>query len=209
MVFYQQSAVVDKGLTPRNLRIARWDTAIGAIVTQLIMAAVLVATAATIGTVNPAAPLNDVPQIATALTPYLGDTVGRLVFALGMSGAALLATMVVSLTVAWGLGEVTGFKRSLEHHPREAPWFYGIFTLLLILSALLVGSGIPLVSLSVAVEVLNALLLPIVLGFLYQLARRALPPEYRLRGWYAGLVGFIILITAAFGLYAAVSGIVG
>ncbi|HXP30723.1 MAG TPA: divalent metal cation transporter [Stellaceae bacterium] len=209
MVFYQQSAVVDKGLTPRNLGIARWDTAIGAIVTQLIMAAVLVATAATIGTVNPAAPLNDVPQIATALTPYLGDMVGRLVFALGMSGAALLATMVVSLTVAWGLGEVSGFKRSLEHHPREAPWFYGIFTALLILSALLVGSGIPLVSLSVAVEVLNALLLPIVLGFLYQLARRALPPEYRLRGWYAGLVAIIILITAGFALFAALSGIAG
>jgi Mn2+/Fe2+ NRAMP family transporter len=209
MVFYQQSAVIDKGLKPADLRIARWDTAIGAVVTQLIMAAVLIAAAATIGTVNPATPLDDVPQIAAALTPILGNTMGRLVFALGISGAALVATVVVTLAAAWGLGEVTGYKRSLEYRPREAPWFYGIFTVLLILSAVLVASGVPLVQLSVAVEVLNALLLPIILGFLFLLARRALPPPYRLQGWYAWLVGIAIFVTAGFGLVAGLAGIAG
>ena len=209
MIFYQQSAVVDKGMKAHHLKVARWDTAIGAVVTQLIMAAVLVATAATIGRENSAQPLDDVPQIAAALTPALGYTVGRVVFALGISGAALVATIVVSLTAAWGLGEVTGYKRSLEHRPSEAPWFYGIFTVLLILSALLVGSGVPLVRLSVAVEVLNALLLPIVLGFLYQLARKALPERYRLRGWYAWVAGIIILLTAGFGLVTGLAGIIG
>ena len=209
MVFYQQSAVVDKGLTLRDLTAARWDTAIGAVVTQLIMAAVLVAVAATIGKANPSAPLDNVPEIAEALTGVLGNTVGRIAFALGISGAALVATIVVSLTAAWGLGEVTGYRHSLEHHPREAPWFYGVFIVSLIAGGLLVMSGVPLVKLSVAVQVMNAALLPIVLGFLFMLALKALPPEYRLRGWYAWVTGITIFVTAAFGLYSAIAGAVG
>ena len=209
MVFYQQSAVVDKGLRPADLKIARWDTAIGAVVTQVIMASVLIAVAATIGRNHEAVSLDDVPQIAAALTPVLGDTVGRLAFALGISGAAMVATIVVSLTAAWGLGEVTGYRHSLEHHPREAPWFYGIFIASLVAGGILVTSGTALVQLSVAVEVMNALLLPIVLGFLYLLARKALPPEYQLRGWYAWVVGIVIFVTAAFGLYAGISGALG
>src|SRR5271167_1087235 len=57
-------------------------------------------------------PLNTVQEISHALTPSLGETAGRLLFALGMSGAALVATIVVSLTAAWGLGEVMGYRRS-------------------------------------------------------------------------------------------------
>jgi Mn2+/Fe2+ NRAMP family transporter len=62
MIFYQQSAVLDKGLTANDLKVARWETAIGAVVTQLIMASVLIAVAATIGRTNPHTPLNDVPR---------------------------------------------------------------------------------------------------------------------------------------------------
>jgi Mn2+/Fe2+ NRAMP family transporter len=209
MVFYQQSAVVDKGLKAGDLGLARLDTAIGAVITQIIMAAVLVATAATLGADASSQTLNDVPEIANALTPVLGYTLGKWGFVLGISGAAMVATIVVSLTAAWGLGEVTGYRRSLEHRPGEAPWFYGVFCLILVLSGILVASGVPLVQLSVGVEVMNALLLPIVLGFLFLLARKALPPEYRLRGWYAWVVGLVILATAGFGLFAGIAGAVG
>ncbi|MGB8840904.1 MAG: divalent metal cation transporter [Aliidongia sp.] len=209
MVFYQQSAVVDKGLRASDLKVARWDTAIGAVVTQLIMAAVLVAVAATVGRAHDSSPLDTVPQIAAALTPMLGDTMGRLVFALGISGAALVATIVVSLTAAWGLGEVTGYRRSLEHHPREAPWFYGVFIASLIAGGCLVMSGASLVQLSVAVSVMNAALLPIVLGFLFLLARMALPAPYRLTGWYAWVVGITVVFTSVFALYAGAQGIFG
>ncbi len=206
MVFYQQSAVVDKGLTVQHLKVLRWDTAMGAVVTQVVMAAVLVAVAATIGQTGSGASLDNVPQISKALTPFLGDTVGRIVFAFGISGAALVATIVVCLTAAWGLGEVAGYRRSLSDHPREAPWFYGIFTAALIAAGLVVEAGVNLVSLSVAVEVMNALLLPIVLCFLFLLARRALPEPYRLTGPYAWLVGTLIVITAGFGVYAGLLG---
>jgi Mn2+/Fe2+ NRAMP family transporter len=206
MIFYQQSAVLDKHLGPADLKVARIDTAVGAVITQLVMAAVLVATGATIHQADPHASLSDVQQIAHAIIPFLGDTVGRLVFAAGMTGAALVATVVVCLTAAWGIGEVAGYKRSLENHPREAPWFYGVFSVCLIAGGVLVASGVNLVNLSVGVEVMNALLLPIVLGFLFMLGLKALPDPYRLKGPYAWLVGAVVVVTAGFGVYAGLSG---
>lgn len=206
MVFYQQSAVVDKGLNVSHLRMARWDTAIGAIITQCIMAAVLIATASTIGKHNPNTSLNTVSQISHALIPYLGINGGKIIFALGMMGAAMVAAIVVSLTAAWGLGEITGYKHSLEHHPKEAPWFYFIYIFILILSGVLVTSHINLVHLSVGVEVMNALLLPIVLGFLFMLSVKALPETYRLKGVYAWIVGIILLLTSVFGVFAGIMG---
>ena len=207
MIFYQQSAVVDKGLKPEHLKTARWDTFIGAIVTQLIMAAVLIATAATIGKTNPGAPLNTVQQISSAITPILGETSGKILFSLGMLGAALIATIVVSLAAAWGLGEITGYRRSLEDKPHQAPWFYSVYTVILVFGGILVASNINLIKLNVAVEVMNALLLPIVLGFLFLLACKALPDAYRLKGWYAKMVGIILFVTVTFGLFAGITGI--
>lgn len=127
-------------------------------------------------------------------------------FALGMIGAALVATIVVTLTTARTLGEIMGFNHSLEHHPREAPWFYGVYTIGLVLDGILVASGIDLVKLSVGVQVMNALSLPIVLGLLFMLARRALPDPYRLTGRYAWVVGITIVMTAGFGLCAGLLG---
>jgi len=206
MIFYQQSAVVDKGLRPRHLRQARWDTAIGAVITQLIMAAALVATAATIGKTHPGASLNSVHEISQELTPFLGQTVGRLIFAMGMIGASLIAAIVVSLTAAWGLGEVTGYKRSLCNKPSQAPWFYGVYVLIVFIGAVVVLSGINLVHLNVDVEVMNAILLPVVLGFLFTLAWKVLPKKIRLQGWYWWVAMIVLSVTAAFGLISGVFG---
>jgi len=207
MIFYQQSAVVDKGLTISHLKPARWDTIIGAFVTQGIMVAILVLAATTIGAKNPNTPLDTVQQIADALIPFLGSFWGKLIFAMGMLGAASVATIVVSLTAAWGLGEVTGYKRSLANHPFEAPWFYGVYVVSLLIGAGIVLSGVNSVKLAVGVNVMNALLLPIVLGFLFLLARKALPEPWRIKGWYAWLVGLIALCTAGLGVYAGIMGI--
>lgn len=206
MVFYQQSAVIEKKLTIDDLRAARWDTAFGAIITQVIMAAVLIATAATLGKAHTGAALDTVQQITEAITPFLGEGAGKLLFAMGMIGSALVATIVVTLTAARTMGEVLGVKHSLEHAPREAPWFYGIYTASLVIGGLFVASGVNLVSLSVGVQVMNALLLPIVLGFLYLLARR-LPEPHRLKDGYAIVVALAILLSAGFGVFAGMAGI--
>jgi len=207
MIFYQQSAVVEKRLDVRALRAIRIETALGAVLTQAIMCGVLIAVAATIGRAHPHTPLQTVQQIAGALTPYLGERVGQAVFACGIAGAAMVATIVVALTAAWGVGEVAGYRRSLADHPREAPWFYGIFTACLVLAGLLVACKENLVALSVGVQVMNALLLPIVLGFLFALANRSLPEAYRLKGVQAVLVGAVMAATAGFGVYAAFNSI--
>jgi Mn2+/Fe2+ NRAMP family transporter len=209
MIYYQQSAVIDKGLQLRDLKIARIDTAIGAVITQVISAAVIITTAATLHQASPNTPLNDVPQIAHAITPFLGDTVGRLVFAAGMVGAAFVATVVVCLAAAWGIGEVAGFKRSLEHEPLEAPWFYSVFSLCLIGSGLVVLSGVNLVDLSIGVEVMNALLLPIVLGFLFLLAAKALPEPHLLKGVYGWVAGIVFAVTAGLGAFGGLYGVFG
>ena len=207
MVFYQQSSVVEKGLTVDDLPAARLDTAFGAVLTQIIMAAILVATAATLAGSTRSGSLDTIQQIADAITPFLGETTGKLLFGLGLAGSAVVATIVVTLTAARTLSEVLGVKHSLEHEPQEAPWFYAIYTVTLIAGGLLIVSGVNLVSLSVGVQVMNALLLPIVLGFLYLLARR-LPPPHRLQGFYALVVAVTIAATVLFGLYSGIAGII-
>ncbi|WP_428487375.1 NRAMP family divalent metal transporter [Rhodopila sp.] len=206
MVFYQQSAVADKRLRPDHLTVARWDTAIGALLTQLIMAAVLIACAATIGRTNPGASLSSVGQMSQALTPFLGNTVGNMVFGLGVLGAGMVAAIVASLAFAWGLGEVTGYRRSLELHPLEAHWFYGVYALCVVVGAAVVGVWPDLVSLNVGVQVMNALMLPIVLGFLIALAVQALPQAHRLRGWYLWTVVIVAAVTCALGVFGGLSG---
>ncbi len=207
MIFYQQSAIADKKLRAEHFTLARWDTAIGAIVTQLVMAAVLIAAAATIAPNAPQASLETVGQMSEALTPYLGLAVGRAVFGLGVLGAALVAAIVTSLALAWGLGEVAGYKRSLELHPSRARWFYGVYAICVIGGAMLVAIAPDLVSLNVDVQVMNALMLPLVLGMLIALANRALPGPHRLRGWYLWLVIAVSGVTCALGVVGGVGGL--
>jgi Mn2+/Fe2+ NRAMP family transporter len=209
MIFYQQSAVADKGLRPAHLRAARWDTAIGAVVTQLVMAAVLVASAATLGTVGGKPSLENVGDLSRAITPFLGPLAGRLVFGAGVLGAGLVAAIVVSLAFAWGLGEVAGYRRSLELHPLEARWFYAVYTLCVAGGALMVGVEPDLVRLNVGVQVMNALLLPLVLGFLIALGVRALPRRVRPSGTYLKLLVAVAVLTCALGVWGALGGLGG
>jgi len=205
MIFYQQSAVAEKHLGPQDLGSARWDTALGAVVTQVVMIAVLVAAAATVGRVNPNGSLNTVGEMSDALSPFLGPQLARLVFSLGILGAGLVAAIVVSLAVAWGFGEVTGYKHSLGLRPAEAPWFYAVYSVGVVGGAVLVGAVPNLVTLNVRVEVMNALLLPVVLGFLVALAASALPPPLRLRGPYLGFVVAVTVLVSGIGVYSALS----
>lgn len=210
MIFYQQSAVVDKGLTVKDIKASRWDTAVGSVVTQLVMIAMLITCAATLWAQNESSvDLNTVEDISQAITPHLGEFGGQILFSLGMTGAALVAAIVASLTAAWGLGELTGYRRSLENTPREAPWFYLVYALVLIVGITIVVSGVNIVDLNLGIQVMNALLLPIVLGFLVALAFKALPDEYKLKGWYGWLISIVAILVAGLGVYSGIAGIIG
>lgn len=208
-VFYQQSALIDKGLDRSDLRAARLDTFGGAVVCQVVTAAVLIAAAVALGSGAVPSGLEDVPAIGRAFASLTGSGFGRLIFAAGMGGGALVATIVVCLTAAWTIGEVTGRHHSLAEHPAQAPWFYGSFGVLIAAGAALVASGIDLVGLSIAVGVLNAILLPVVLGGLFMLARRTLPDGLRLGGGYALVVAAIFVLTGGLGLVSGVLGAFG
>jgi Mn2+/Fe2+ NRAMP family transporter len=206
MIFYQQSAIADKKLTLRHLTAARWDTAVGALLTQAVMAAVLVAAAAVLAG-HGHDHLDTVGDLSAALTRYLGEGAGRLVFSAGILGAGLVAAIVTSLALAWGLGEVTGYKHSLEYRPMEAGWFYGVYALAVMLAAGVVAAAPDLVALNLGVEVMNAFMLPIVLGFLIALAVKTLPEPYRLKGPYFWVVCTVAALTCALGVFGGLSGI--
>jgi hypothetical protein len=133
------------------------------------------AAAATIGKRETGIRLDNVSVLAEAFTAALGETFGRVVFAMGLSGGALVATINICLTAAWAIGEVTGVRHSLEHPPAVAPGFIWHLQLTLAAGDLVIASGINLVSLSIGVGVANALLFPIALGFVYRLACTELP----------------------------------
>ncbi len=202
MIFYQQGAVVDKHLSVATIRQARHDTATGAVLTQVIMIAVVVTMASTVGAHNGETTLNTVGEISGALTPYLGHIGGTVLFGLGMLGAALVAAIVASLAGAWGLSEVFGWRHTLNERPNRATAkFYITYGLAHVIGAALVLCSVNLVNLAVDVEVMNALLLPIVLGLLLALEARALPEQWRMRGLHKYITRALCLVVMGFGLY--------
>jgi Mn2+/Fe2+ NRAMP family transporter len=208
MIFYQQGAVIDKGLRRTHLRMSRWDTALGCVLTQVIMAAVVVATAATLGRNGTGgASLSTITQIAGGLAPVVGWPAARLLFGLGLTGAAFVAALVVSLAAAWGVSEVFGWPHSVNDPLPHARCFYWLYTLAVgggALAVLLAGN---LVAVTVDVEVLNAILLPLVLGLLLVLEATVLPPGERMRGpwryWVWGSSALVMLL----GLYVAATSV--
>ncbi len=201
MIFYQQSAIAGKGLRPSNRSAARWDTAVGAALTQVVTAAVLVAAAATLGGSGVA--LDSVGRISDALTPFLGLQVGRLLFSAGVLGAATVAAIVCSLALAWGIAEVAGQRRALGGAVPRNRWFHAAYAGGVAGCAGLTWWAPDLVWLNIAAQVANAVLLPVLVGTLVVLAATVLPVGDRLRGWYLLLVAAVCTALAALGLVGA------
>ena len=114
---------------------------------------------------------------------------------------------MASLALAWGLGEVAGYKHSLEHHPLEARWFYGVYALCVVGGCVLVAIAPDLVSLNVGVQVMNALLLPSCLDSSSPWQPGPCQKRSRLRGWYFWVVVVVSSATCALGVFGGLSGI--
>jgi Mn2+/Fe2+ NRAMP family transporter len=207
MVFYQQSATAEKRLDHRHYGAARSDTALGAVLTQVVSASVLFVAAATLGTGDAGASLASVGQISEALIPHLGVALGRLVFSLGVLGASIVAAIVCSLALAWALGEAAGHRRTPETRLFHAPLFYGAYAACVLGGAAFVWEIPNLVWLTVWAQIVNAFLLPMVVIFLVALAFSRLPHPQRLRGWYLGLVVIAVTLTCACGIFGAIRGL--
>ena len=207
MIFYQQSAVAEKGLGRAHRTAARWDTAVGAVLTQVITAAVLIAAAATIGASSPGAALDSIGHISDALTPFLGMHAGRMLFGAGVLGAATVAAIVCSLALAWGIGELAGQRRAPEYAPQRQRFFASIYTAGVVGAAGVTWGVDSLVWLNIAAQVANAVLLPVLVGTLVVLAATALPAADRLCGWYLWLVAAVCVAIGGVGLAGAAGGL--
>jgi Mn2+/Fe2+ NRAMP family transporter len=207
MIFYQSSAVAEKRLSAADYPAARMDTIFGAILTQALTASVLVAIAALkIG--GSGESLEDIGQISRALTPHLGETVGRLVFGAGVVGAAMAAAIVCSLACAWGLNELFGVDSPFGvSRRRQGGRFLAGYCFWVAASAALVYFVSDLVWLSVGMQVLNAVLLPVVVTLLLIIAASALPDGARIGGWRLGLVSAAIAVVAVAGLIGAATAL--
>jgi Mn2+/Fe2+ NRAMP family transporter len=161
MVFFQQSAVVDKGITEKDVPWSKLDTAIGSGFTVLVAAFVIITTA----TVLRGAPVDSAAQAAIQLgatNPWLGT-----LLAIGLFDAGFLGAICISLASSWAFGEVFGWAHSLNNKIKEAPWFYAMYVLLLASAAMVVLiPGAPLVLITLFVQVIAVTLLPATLVFL-------------------------------------------
>jgi Mn2+/Fe2+ NRAMP family transporter len=159
MQLYIQSSVVEKGLTPEDWRYTRFDVLFGTVISGIIAAFIIIATAATLNLHG--IKVETAADAAQALEPIAGHY-SRALFALGLLGASLLAAGVLPLSTTYMMSEGLGIERGVSRTWSEAPVFMGMFTGLVVLgAALALIPGLPLIKVLVGVYVLNGLLLPI------------------------------------------------
>lgn len=170
MLFFQQSAVADKGLTPDDLRHGRIDTALGALLAALAGCAAIIATVP-LFVHHISASSFQAAQFAQALEPYIGHFAAAL-FALGIFEAGMVAAMTISSSSAYAFGEVVGTAHSLNRPMREGwPFYLVLVVIAAVAGALVLIPGAPLEYIVLIVNVIAVLAMPPALIFLYLLCR--------------------------------------
>ena len=169
MIFYQQSASVDKKLGAEHLRGSRIETLVGAFASQLLMAAIVIAAAAAMKSALPVPEgMANLATLPEGLARLANGGAGWLI-AVGLIGSGLLALVVISLSAAWGVGELMGWPHSLNLGPSEAGKFYGVYLVAVLPAAAVVLFSRDLVDLAVGSMVFNVVVLILPLAFLIRL----------------------------------------
>ena len=205
-LFFQQSYVIDKRITPRFINYERLDLWIGIIVVVLGAAAMMAfAAAAFTGTVD-FGKFADAGAVAAGIEAHAGRVAGVL-FAVGLIDAGIVVACAVSLASAYALGDVFSVKHSLHRGPRDAKAFYAVYAgLIVVAAAVVLTPGAPLGLLTNAVQTLAGVLLPSATVFLLLLCndRAVLGPWVNGRisnlvtgGVIAALVVLSMILTAS------------
>ncbi len=205
MLFFQQSAIADKGLTTRDIRMGRLDTALGAALASIAALATMLATVPLF--LHHMSSANfEAGEFAQALQPFIGHW-GAALFALGIFEAGMVAVVTISTSSAYAFGEVARRPHSLNLPLREGKSFYMV---LLVEAAAAAGlvliPGIPLVYIVLIVNVIAVLAMPPALLFLYMLVNdreimgdRVSPP------WANVLALAVVIILVGAGLLYGIS----
>jgi len=165
MIFFQQSAVVDKGMQPRDIGAGRLDTLLGAGLATLFAVAAIVATSPLFHHGIDASQFQ-AGEFAQALEPWIGH-VGAALFALGIFEAGIVAAIAISTSSAYAFGEVLGTGHSLNRPLGEAwPFYSTLLGSALAAAALVLIPHAPLVFIVLIVNVIAVLAMPPALAFL-------------------------------------------
>jgi Mn2+/Fe2+ NRAMP family transporter len=164
-----QSYVADKRLRAEDLPASRLDVFLGALLTNVIAAFILVACAATLWS-HGLTDITSAADAAKALAPLAGASASVL-FGVGLLGASFLGLGVVPLTSAYSTCEAFGWETGVDWNWREAPAFYSLLAFFIGFAALFVMiPGLPLIQVMFTAQVVNALLLPFILVFVMLIA---------------------------------------
>jgi Mn2+/Fe2+ NRAMP family transporter len=205
MLFFQQSAIADKGLTVRDIRFGRIDTILGATLATLAALATIIATAP-LFTHGMTAANFEAAEFAQALQPFVGHW-GSALFALGMFEAGMVAAVTISTASAYAFGEVARRPHSLNLPFNEGKSFYLVLLLEAAAAAgLVLIPGIPLVYIVLVVNVIAVLAMPPALLFLYMLVNdREIMGDLVSPTWANVLALAVVVILVAAGLLFGVS----
>lgn len=205
MLFFQQSAVADKGLTINDLKHGRIDTGLGALMAALAACATIIAVAPLFSHHISAANFQ-AAQFAQALEPYVGHFAAAL-FALGIFEAGMVAAMTISSSSAYAFGEVTRTARSLNRPLREGLPFYSVLVLIAaVAGALVLIPGAPLEYIVLIVNVIAVLAMPPALIFVYLLCKdHEVVGELTSSGLQNFLISAVVVFLTSAGLLFAVT----
>lgn len=170
MQFYLQAAVVEKGISEREYAESRIEVIVGCVTMVVIAFFIIVACAGAIWTHGPR-DIEDAAHAALALRPF--GPYAFLLFAAGLFNASMFAASILPLSTAYSVCEGLGFEAGVNKSFREAPIFYWLYTLLIVLGAgVILIPGFPLVRMILLSQVLNGVLLPLVLIFMVLLVNK-------------------------------------
>jgi Mn2+/Fe2+ NRAMP family transporter len=192
MIFFQQSSVVDKGMTEKDIPFGKLDTAIGALFTILVAVFCIILTGTLLFKPGGA----DIESAADAARAIIGShpLVGT-ALAIGLFDAGLLGAICISLASSWAMGEVLGWAHSINNKLSEAPMFYAFYFLSLLGAGIIVLlPGAPLVLITLFVQVIAVTLLPAALVFLIVLLNsEELMGKYK-NTLFQNVLGFSIIL---------------
>ncbi|RIV18557.1 divalent metal cation transporter [Alicyclobacillaceae bacterium I2511] len=204
MLFFQQSAVVDKGLTVRDIHNGRVDTAIGTAAMVLVALALITLTGSMVHGLPGSQDFN-IQQILVLLGQRLGP-VGEKLFALGLVEAGTIAAIALTASTSWAMGEAFGWPRSLNLPFHKAPRFYwpGLVSAVIAGGVVLIPHA-PLGFLNLAVQVIASIFMPAALLFLILLLNdKELMGKYVNKGWQNIssflIIGLLVVLNGIFGL---------
>jgi len=205
MQFYLQSSIVDKGVRLRDLRWARLDAYAGSLVAGAIAFFIIVACGATL--FPNGVRVETAKDAALALEPFAGQY-ATVLFAFGLLNASVFSAAILPLSTAYAVCEALGWETGVDRRPREAPGFFAIYTLMILLGAApILLPQAPLVAIMFWSQTLNGLLLPFVLLVMIKLindpeimGRHVNSVSFNLVAWGAAAVmialSLVLLITS-------------